>query len=348
MNISRTAALCFASLFLLNSCQQTDAAPRTAKPNEPQPAKTSQFSVLPPVTYKNLTIFFIEGPETTPGARLLTLKEALDQKKIIVHETGDVNELTVENLSDYEEVYIQSGDIIKGGRQDRVFETDFVVPKKSGKLPIPAFCVEQGRWRQRSNEASDRFSSSDHGLASKGLKLAAKHEKRQEAVWSQVASAQEKLGGAVNVSVQSAESASSLQLTLEDKNVAEAVDSYVARLSPSLKDRPRVIGYAFAINGQINSADVYGSHDLFQKLWPKLLKATATEAVAEQRSEVRPNVDARAVAALLDENEGKAASEEQHTPRLTLVKRETEKAVTFESYDKDDKSRMIHRNYIVK
>lgn len=348
MKISRMTALCFAPLFLLNACQQTDAAPRKAKPNKPQPVKASQFTVLPPVTYKNLTIFFIEGPETTPGARLLTLKEALDQKKVIVHETGDVNELTVENLSDDEEIYIQSGDIIKGGRQDRVFETDFVVPKNSGKLPIPAFCVEQGRWRQRSNEASDRFSSSDQSLASKELKLAAKHDKRQEAVWSQVASAQEKLGFAVNASVQSAESASSLQLTLENENVAGAVDSYVTKLGSLLKERPRVIGYAFAINGEINSADVYGSHDLFQKLWPKLLKATATEAVAEHRSEVSATVDARAVAALLVENEGKAASEEQHTPRLTLVKRETEKALTFESYDKGDKSRMIHRNYIVK
>ncbi|MFX5484718.1 DUF6569 family protein, partial [Acinetobacter baumannii] len=42
-----------------------------------------------------------------------------------------------------------------------------------------------------------------------------------------------------------------------------------------------VVGYAFAINGKVNSADVYASHDLFKKLWPKLLNSSAVEAVAE-------------------------------------------------------------------
>ena len=42
-----------------------------------------------------------------------------------------------------------------------------------------------------------------------------------------------------------------------------------------------VIGYAFAINGKVNSADVYASHELFQKLWPKLLESSAVEAFSE-------------------------------------------------------------------
>jgi hypothetical protein len=63
-----------------------------------------------------------------------------------------VNELIVENLSD-EEVYIQSGDIVKGGRQDRTLGYDLIVPKKSGKVKITSFCVEHGRWSARGREA---------------------------------------------------------------------------------------------------------------------------------------------------------------------------------------------------
>ena len=37
------------------------------------------------------------------------------------------------------DVYIQSGDIVKGGRQDRTIAMDFVVPPKSGVIPISAF-----------------------------------------------------------------------------------------------------------------------------------------------------------------------------------------------------------------
>ena len=51
-----------------------------------------------------------------------------------------------------------------------------------------------------------------------------------------------------------------------------------------------MIGYVFAINGHVNSADVYASRALFVKLWPKLLKASAVEAVAElnKNVEVKP------------------------------------------------------------
>jgi len=49
--------------------------------------------------------------------------------------------------------------------------------------------------------------------------------------------------------------------------------------------RPHIVGFAFAINGELNSADVYACKALFMKLWPKLLKAAAVEAVAEFRKD---------------------------------------------------------------
>ena len=65
--------------------------------------------------------------------------------------------------------------------------------------------------------------------------------------------------------------------------VVANVDEYVRQLGSIVNGKSDVIGYAFAVNGQINSADIYVSNALFKKLWPKMLKASATEAVAASR-----------------------------------------------------------------
>lgn len=100
------------------------------------------YTVSQQYACENLTIFLIHGDEKLPEISLLTLQEALEQKKLIVHETRNVNELAIENLS-LEEVYVQAGDIVKGGLQDRVFAYDVIVPAGSGRIPIGAFCVEE-------------------------------------------------------------------------------------------------------------------------------------------------------------------------------------------------------------
>src|SRR5436190_14614829 len=100
-----------------------------------------------PYTHENLTLYLVHGPATVKGD-YLTLDEALAAKKVIVNETGNVNELTIENQSD-QAVYVQSGDIVKGGRQDRTIGVDIVLAPHSGKLPVASFCVEHGRWSGR-------------------------------------------------------------------------------------------------------------------------------------------------------------------------------------------------------
>src|SRR5262249_4734246 len=109
------------------------------------------YKLSTPVTSGNLTVFFIRGKSILRNQNIMTLQEALAQKKVIVKETGDVNNLAVENLSDAL-VFIQSGDILKGGRQDRTMQFDMLLPPHSGLKPLPAFCVEHGRWSRRGSE----------------------------------------------------------------------------------------------------------------------------------------------------------------------------------------------------
>ena len=40
------------------------------------------------------------------------------------------------------------------------------------------------------------------------------------------------------------------------------------------------MGYAFAVNGKLSTADIYPSNRLFRKMWPKLIKTAAAEAIA--------------------------------------------------------------------
>jgi hypothetical protein len=308
--------------------------------------QAGDYRLSGPYTHKNLTIFLIHGKSIVLSKNFLTLQEALEQKKVIVYETKTVSELAIENVSN-EDVYVQAGDIVKGGQQDRMLSTDFIVPPKSGKMPIGAFCVESGRWSRRAGERVEVFSSSAEVASTKELKLAAKRAKSQGAVWENVKVAQDRLSENVGVRVNSGVSESSLQLAVENDKVRETADGYIKALSGIAAGKNDVLGYVFAINGKVNSADVYGSSALFKKLWPKLLKANAVEAIAGlQKEEFKPASPEAVSSFLVDAEKGKA-SEKEVTRRVKLVTREDDKNVFFETIDAREGA-WVHRNYIRK
>ncbi|HEV7373092.1 MAG TPA: DUF6569 family protein [Pyrinomonadaceae bacterium] len=312
-------------------------------------AQAAGYKISGPYTQGNLTIFLIHGQDTMGGQKFLTLSEALDRKVVVVHETKDVNELAIENVSSVDEVYVQSGDIVKGGQQDRVLAVDLIVPPRSGKIPIAAFCVEHGRWQKRGSEAAGKFESSNDRIASRDLKIATNATKSQGEVWDKVSETQAKLSVNAEVTVTSNASASSLQLSLENKKVKEMTGNYVKKLSGIIDGKSDVIGYAFAINGKINSADVYGSSVLFRKLWPKLLKASAVEAIAElQKGAKFEEATAESVRTFFDEAEKGKASDNEVTARVRMVTRETDKNVLFETRDEKQKDAWLHRSYVMK
>jgi hypothetical protein len=123
-----------------------------------------------PHVHDNLAVYFVHGV-SAGGAIPLTLQEALAKGSVQVVETGQVNELQIENTGS-EEVFIQAGDIVKGGKQDRVLTVSFVLPPKSGRVPIASFCVEQGRWSARGKEDQFKFSSAHEAMPSRAALLA--------------------------------------------------------------------------------------------------------------------------------------------------------------------------------
>ena len=323
-------------------------AVRNSSPKS-KPAQAGNYKFSGPFVHKNLTVYLIHGKDMIKNKTILTLQEAMERKVVIVHETKSVNELAIENVSKTLDVFVQSGDIVKGGQQDRVLAVDLIVPARSGRISISAFCVESGRWSKRGDEEAGKFTGSSDRIATKELKLAANSSKSQSEVWEKVAEAQDKLSQNVGGSVNSAQSSSSLQLSLENKKVRETSDEYINKLSQIVDRESDVIGYAFAINGKVNSADVYASNSLFKKLWPKLLKATAIEAVAEMTTDKSfPSVSRDQVSTFVAAAEKGKASEASVNNRTKMVTRESDQSLFMESVDTNDASAWVHRSYILK
>jgi hypothetical protein len=311
-------------------------------------AQTFDYKISAPYTFKNLTIFLIHGKDQFSKKNILTLQEAMEKKVLVVYETSDVNELSVENLSEVDDVFIQSGDIVKGGKQDRVFGVSIIIPARSGRILIQVFCVESGRWTKRGSEDSSKFSTSNERIVTKDLKLAANKTQSQSEVWKEVTEAQDKLSKNAGGSVKSADSSSSLQLSLENKKVAASIDEYVKNLLRIADGKSDVIGYAFAVNGKINSADIYASNALFKKLWSKMLKASATEAFAEYDKSARfAAVKSESVKTFLADAEKGSVKEKAVKNRTKVTEREDADNIVFESRDESSKV-VIHRSYVKK
>jgi hypothetical protein len=320
-----------------------------AQPAKSEETAVGQYRLSGPYAHDNLTVYLIHGEDRLKGKNVLTLQEAIEQKKVVVHETGNVSQLAVENVSAGDEVFIQGGDIVKGGQQDRVLTYDLLVPPKSGKVPLASFCVEAGRWRQRPGEAVERFNASTEALATKDLKLAARQAGSQDEVWKKVAVCQQLLSKNVGAPVQSGQSASSLQLTLENKKLLEVLEGYLKKLTPAPEGKGDVIGYAVAINGKVNCADVYASAALFKKLWPKLIKGSVVEAVVElQKDKKFEPAGAEAFKTFLLEAEKGKATAKEVSKRIQAVQKETPKYLLFETCDREQKGLPLRKSFIAK
>src|SRR5262245_54420254 len=336
-----------------------------------------------PVTHANLSVFFLHGKDTLPpGQKLLTLQEALDQKKLVVNETSTVNQLSVENVTSDCSVFIQSGDIVKGGKQDRLMAMDMIVPPKSGILPIGSFCCESGRWTKRGGEDAARFSGSTRQASNKDVKLALNAARDQGTVWEKVKEAQAKLSRNVGKTVANAESPSSYQLTLEDKDLLAKLDAYVKALQSAPVGKNDVLGFVIVINGKVEGAELYGSNELFKKLWPKLINGAAVDALAEfdakkkfevataktvetflaeaSKGEAKEVVAATRVASgrgarnpAIQDNQAQAAADpapakaegKPNPVKVTSVDNKT--GLMLEAKDRAD-GRLLHRSYIAK
>ena len=241
----------------------------------------------------------------------------MQQGLIEVIETGVVEELVVRNTGD-RDVFIQSGDIFKGGKQDRVVIASMIVPPGSGDLSVGVFCVESGRWSARDGEEASGFSQSTARLPSRNGRIALFREAQrrfapesdraawpdggdlQSRVWESVGEVQADLGSAMALDVADERSPSSLQLSLENPGLVSALARYEVALGSLAQGHRNAVGYVFAINGRIAGGDEFASGGLFRKLWTRQLTAAATEAIAEKDVPARGQLTLVEIGAFVD------------------------------------------------
>jgi hypothetical protein len=343
------------------------------------PARADDYRITGPVVHENLAIYLVHG-KSAAGPVPLTLEEALAKGAVKVHETGHVNELQIENLGG-NEVFVQSGDIVKGGQQDRVLSVSLVLPSKSGRINIASFCVEQGRWTARGKEDAKTFATASTSIPSREAKIAMKApvptsveaaqvnplsslsnqvagsrrtllyavedtSARQQEVWRRVRSVQEKLSGSVGSPVYSMASQTSLQLALENEKLKDAQAAYLGALKSAGEKDDDVVGCVFAVNGKLNSAEVYPSNGLFRKMWPKLLQASVTEAIGHKNAETDPAPAGEvALAFLTDAAKGKS-TERSLPAQVQLEVRDADRAFYFET--RRASGAFVHRSYLAK
>lgn len=357
------AAATFAAVGAYGSAALADPSPR----------------ITGPLVHENLAIYLVHG-QAGAGPVPLTLQEALAKGNVQVVETGRVNELQIENTGG-EAVFIQAGDIVKGGKQDRVLTVSLLLAPNSGRVPIASFCVEQGRWAPRGKEDHAKFTSAGEAMPSREALLAMAAPPREPAagaareaaaesdarvaaqrtressetaakqrkVWEEVAATQKKLSEGVGAAVASQQSASSLQLSLENEKLKQARAAYIKALQGAGEKDGDVVGYVVAINGKLSAANIYPSNGLFRKMWEKQLAAVVTEAIGEkpaaQQAAAQPPATTAATEFLAAAEKGKPY-ERALAAGMRQEVRDADKSLYNEARAADGK--WIHRSYLAK
>jgi hypothetical protein len=247
-----------------------------------------------------------------------------------------------------------------------------LLPPHSERIPIASFCVESGRWSQRGREDAQQFSGAAVAMPSREAKIAmkapapaqnaaqrdlasdpshrssAETSERQRRVWDYVASINRELSNnlSANPGPMSVPVPNSLQTALENDKLKAAQQAYIDQLRPAGEQESDTIGYVFAVNGKLNSGDVYSSNALFLKLWPKLLAASATEAIAKRDTTAAAAPSIAAVGAFVSAAEAGKPTVTELTKDARLETRETDEALYFATGRAD--GRWVHRNYLVK
>ena len=162
----------------------------------------SQYKVLTPISEGNLTVFpVVSGGSSADTSSFLTLDEGIRSGEVIVTETGAlrglvrprpsvddgvwrergplypipapsgrVNELSLVNDSS-RPLLLLAGEIVTGGKQDRVVGKDRIIPAHSKPVALGVFCVEPHRW----TETTTNFGSLNSAMAQPMLKRPRRH-----------------------------------------------------------------------------------------------------------------------------------------------------------------------------
>lgn len=292
-----------------------------AGPNAVPGKPEGNWRLLDPIAYENITIFPVVSSSMQDTSPFLTLDEGLSSGEIIVSEQGaaglartrdgrpvavpqynsgaSVNQLVLINRSK-RPLLLLAGELVSGGKQDRIIGKDRIVPVGSDPLPLDVFCVEHGRW----TGASSQFGASKT-IVHPSVREQAAVAQNQNEVWDAVRSgtlskARPATGVAgrpeappaplssvvIGDTIATAAPTQAYAKIYEGGQVGASVDGFVEELQRrfnratlGLKGE-RVVGVVVAYGGDVAWSDIFASGELFEHYWGKLLRSYAVEALA--------------------------------------------------------------------
>lgn len=301
-------------------------------------ADDTDFEVRQPIAYRNLSVFPVVAKSAVPKleSRYITLDEGVKKKLIVIKEMDDeppvqplvrprdgrqsanvhalidqrisqgpdVNKLKLYNKSGKVLILI-AGEMVVGGKQDRIVQKDCLVPPDTDGTPLDVFCVEHGRWDANYKEFDTQAGGFGGNVANPSVRGTAQAKADQSAVWSSV--------GGVNARLGTSTSTGTLREAVASKKVQTDISGYVKEIESKMP--ADACGAVVAIDGKLVWADAFPAvPGLFGKYWPKLLRSYALDALATAKSatggKAKPIEVADAVKFLMD-REGKATFEGQ-------------------------------------
>jgi len=308
---------------------------------------SSGYKVLEPIRHGNLTVFPVVAAKNYPTGEFLTLDEGLRSGEVVVTEMGNVqglirrrprpairydnaqvNRLVLVNNSK-RPLLLLAGEVVAGGKQDRVIGKDRIVPAESDPVDLSVFCVEPGRWvatSQNFGASGAMYGGNAGGVGnSKGgpmtmmvqpsVRAKAMGDKDQQKVWDEVKKQREGMAYSLEARAASPSVAAEVARTSsyakvnENQEVVKQVEAMAKPIEQNyhslirqLHDR-NAVGVVVAVNGRIIWADVFASSDLLEKYWPKLVRSYASEAVVTRAKDVE--VGAKQAQAFLEDMEGR-------------------------------------------
>jgi len=178
-----------------------------------------------------------------------------------------VNTLFAENKSS-EKIILLAGEIVKGGKQDRIIGMDVII-LPGEKKNISAFCVERGRWSEKSSGSN--FNEYSKGV-SQNVRKAAVVKKNQSEVWSNVSKINSK---------HKVQSSTGAYTALEgSKEYTHTMQKYLQQFKSSWNNDPTVVGMIAVSGDRVIGCDIFATHDMFTKAYNNLLYSYVTEAVS--------------------------------------------------------------------
>ncbi len=286
------------------------------------PVGHGRYQVLEPLEQGNLTIFPVVAASVHDARGFLTLDEGLRSGEVVVTEAGranpmvrrpgtsiprgdgaEVNRLVLVNNSS-RPLLLLAGEIVSGGKQDRVVGKDRIVPAGT-EADLNVFCVEPGRWVAN----SAHFGTKDFAMLQPSVRGKAMADKDQQKVWDSVRASNEGLKQRAEVVMVESGGDSSYSSVANDRKVLKKVDEVATPMQRSYQDvigklRERnAVGVVVAVNGRIIWADMFASTGLLEKYWPKLVRSYAAEAVVT--AGYKSNASLAAAQAFVDDLEGR-------------------------------------------